>query len=237
MNKQTPAMHRSRLPDRGRRIVDHVGRYHLTTNEVVHALFFRNEQRNAVTKVTARLCRLEYLRRFPFHHPRIYFTLGVRGAAILGLPENRTLPLGPQSLPTEYGVLAFAALGRTCHKRLIRGELVERYPGLKQPFLEQPYCLDQPGDTLELIRVDLGGKPDHVARKCQTDLNARASVEPFAELISRRRFRLVVVTCTAEKATAIRDALGNRLWPDGLLIHLAVVPDLLLLTARLRHAT
>jgi len=236
MNTDPSTARRARLSTRDRYILEDVARYRLTTNEVLHTRFFRGQQSNAVTKVTARLCRLDYLRQFPLYHPRTYFTLGAHGAALLGLPENRAVPLGSQSLPTEYAVLAFATLGRTHHVRLTQNELAARYPDLKPGLLEQPHCLDETGTTLELVRVDLGGRPDHVARKCAADIRARATVEPFVRLLRGQQFRLVVVTCTCEKAAAIRGALNSRVWPDGLLIHLAVVPELVHLTRSLHHA-
>ena len=225
------------LSGRGRQIVDHVGRYRMTTNAVVHRQFLAGRRANAVTKVTLRLCEGDYLRSFPLYHPKRYFTLGLRGATLLGLPPNRTLPLGPQTLPTEYGILAFALLGQARHERLTSSEFIARYPGTPQHVAEQCYCVDASRQTLELVRVDLGGKPDHVARKCRADIVARANTEPFVSLLEQGRFRLVVVTCTSEKAAAIRDAFDSRLWPERLSIHLAVVSDLLPLIASLNHAS
>ena len=226
----------ARLSQRDQLILEHVARYRITTNEVVHKLHFRRQRPNAVTKVTARLTRLDSLRRATLDHPRAYFTLGSAGTAMLGLPENRALPLGPQSLPTEFGVLAFAALGRSTRRRLTRQELQERFPDFEQGIIEQAYCLDAAG-VLELVRVDLGGAPDHIARKCRADMQSRLAAASFAKLIAAGQFRLVVVSCTTEKAAAIGEALQRHLWPDGLLFHLAVVPELILLTASLNDAS
>lgn len=225
------------MSTRDRTIVDFVARYRLTTNEVLHNVIFDGCLANAVTKVTARLCRGDYLRKFPLYYPRSYFTLGSRATALLGLPEHRALPLGPQSLPAEYSVLVFATMGHSGRLRLTRAELVERFPALTTGFIEQAYCYEQENNVLELVRVDLGGAPDHVARKCKIDIDSRCEVLPFSELLIQKRFRLVVVTGTTEKAAAINRALEPRLWPDGLLIHIAVVSDLLMLTVGLSHAS
>lgn len=220
---------------RDRLIVQHVGRFRITTNEVVHKLFFPHSQPNAVTKVTARLTAAGLLRQFPLYHPRAYFTLGEEGQAFLGLSGNRVLPLGPQSLPIEYGVLAYSTLGRVAHNRLSRRELQQQYPFLTEGLIEQPYTECE--NVLELIRVDLGGSADHVARKCVRDIELRGACIEFSSLMLEGRFRLVVVTCTTEKAAVIRTALDQHLWPEGLQIHLAVVPDLILLTASLQNAS
>lgn len=229
-----------RLSDRDRLILDHVARYRVTVNEVLHSLFFPEQQPNAVTKVTSRLCQAECLRRFPLYHPRTYFTLGPKAAQLLGQSMHRTLPLGPQSLPTEFAVLAYATMGRTVHERLTTRELSTRWPWINEPaFLASPYCLDctRSPDILELLRVDLGGKSDHVARKCASDIQQRRGSKAFEQLVKRSGFRLVVITGTTEKAASIRDSLDQHVWPNGLELHLAVVPELLQLTARISHGS
>lgn len=231
----TKTLRRRRMSNRDRQILDHVRRFRLTTNEVVQKLFLPNQQLNAVTKVTARLASSGLLRSFPLYHPRTYFTLGDEGAAYLGMPENRALPLGPQSLPTEFAVLSYATLGRGYRERLTREELSERYSISDRGLIEQPYT-DTDG-VLELIRVDLGGAPDHIARKCKRDVELRVDSNEFRPVLEAGHFRLVVVTCTQEKSAAISSALNHHLWPDGLMIHLAIVPDLIFLTARLNDAT
>lgn len=224
--------HRSQ---RDRKILDHAARHRMTTNEVVRKLFFPEHRHNAVTKVTARLCRERLLRKFPLHHPRAYYTLGPHAAQSMGISVKRTYPLGPQALPTEYAALAYATLGNDQHRRLTAAELRRLCPWLSGQLLDFPHCLDESDDrpVLELIRVDLGGKADHVARKCDADIQVRRAAAEFGHLVRDARFRLVIVTSTTEKAAAIQEALDQRVWPDGLQIHLAVVPDLLLLTASL----
>jgi hypothetical protein len=110
-------------------------------------------------------------------------------------------------------------------------ELQRVCPWLPAELLDFPHCLDESGElpVVELIRVDLGGKPDHLARKCDTDVQVRRRNGEFENLVRQGRFRLVVITGTAPKAAAIEAALNQHVWPDGLQFHLAVVPDLVLL--------
>jgi len=55
-------------------------------------------------------------------------------------------------------------------------------------------------------------------------------------MVAEGKFRLVVITTTKEKSAAIRRALNRHEWPEGLAIHLSVVPQLLSLTVRSNHA-
>lgn len=223
----------ARLSDRDERIIEHVARHRITTNEVVHKLFFASQQPNAVTRVTARLCHSGYLRKFPLYHPRFYFRLGPQSIQRLVLSEHRIRPLGPQSLPIEFGTLAWSTMGESYHRRLTPQELRNSCGWMDERLLALPHCLDESGTSpiLELVRIDLGGRPDHVARKCVFDIQLRSRHDEFKDMVRHESVRLVVVTGTTDKAAAIRDALDGHLWPDGLAIHLAVVPDLLQLTS------
>lgn len=239
MSEKHLQQQRRGLTGRDQQILEHVFRHRMTTNGVLHKLFLRNRQPNAVTKITSRMCRECLLAKHPLHHPRVYYTLGPRGAQQLGVTSHRTCPLGPQALPTEFGALAYAALGPAYHQRLTTTEVGAHFPWLPEPLLDFPHCLDTSAQppVLELIRVDLGGTPDHVARKCDGDIQARRQYREFQRLLDEKRFRLVVVTSSSHKAAAIRSALDQHLWPDGLQIHLAVVTQLLFLHARSSDGT
>jgi hypothetical protein len=224
-----------RLSDRDRRIVEHVGRYRLTTFEVLRRTVVPGVSVGALSKVTRRLCRLDLLQRFSLLHPQCYFVLGTVGAGLLGLGVQRTTPLGPQSLPLEYAVLVYATLGRQPRRRLTRKELQSHCPWLLAPFDEAPHCIDEQ-QTIELLRIDLGGPADHVARKAAREIRQRRQVPYFDRFVHERRFRLVVITGTREKSATIRQSLDRHDWPRGLAIHLSVVPQLLSITASPPHA-
>ncbi len=222
------------LTQRDRQIVEHVIRYRLSTNRVIRDLFFSGQRPNAVSKITARLCDRGYLNRFSLVHPGSYFLPGPRAAQEFGVSAARTRPLGPQSLPTEYGVLAYAVRGRRILKRLTAEEMRRDYPALAPAGLAATHCLNRHGrqSVLELVRVDLGGTADHVARKCKSDLAQRMAVVACRRLIESHGYRFVIVTATVGKATAVTRALATHAWPDGLPIHLVAIADLLPLLPR-----
>ena len=227
---------RRRLTARDRQIVDHVGRYRLTTVEVLRHAVLTGLSRNAVTKLVNRLCDADYLQKYTLLHPTQYFVLGAAGANLLGLGLHRAAPLGPQSLPMEYAVLLYATLGEQPRTRLTKAEVLGTCPWLDPALADAPHCADEQRDVLELVRVDLGGPADHVARKCVADLNQRRRLRDFSPLLAQGRFRLVIITATKEKATAVRQALDRHDWPDGLLIHFSVVSHLLSISVRRNHA-
>ncbi|MBA3313064.1 MAG: hypothetical protein H0T47_07220 [Planctomycetaceae bacterium] len=225
-----------RLTPRDQALLAHVARYRLTTVDVVQRLLRPNVSRNAIGKVLSRLCAAGLLHKYPLLHPTLYYVLGDGGAQALGIGTHRTLPLGPQSLPMEYGVLLYATLGSERRQRLTKQELLTRCAWLPAALAESPHCKDIKQAVLELVRVDLGGPADHVARKCAADLREREKLREFSLLVKEGRFRLVIVTSTAEKSVAVRQALNRHEWPQGLRIHLSIVSQLLPLTARRAHA-
>lgn len=223
IQEQTASPHTDQ-PDR--LILEHVARYRLTTLEALGRAVLAGLSRNALNKITTRLCTSGLLQKYTLLHPVRYFVLGDWGARGMGFREYRAHPLGPQSLPQEFAVLAFAALGAKPHLRLTTSEVLQRCPWLPMYMASAPHCIDR-ADVLELVRVDLGGPADHVARKCAVDLVNRCRIREFLPLVAERRFRLVVITSTSGKATAIQRALDRHELPPGLLIHFSVVPQLL----------
>jgi hypothetical protein len=222
-----------RLGDRDYEIFEHLTRYHITTREVLRRLFFSDSEENAVTKVTSRLTLHGYLNRYELYPPRTYFVVGPRAASLLGISPKKTKELGPQSLIREYATLAFCCLGTERRERLSVSEIRKRHEQLLQPKLDSShYYLDNDGETTRLayIRVDYGGPPEHIVRKCKEDLADRYCHQAFKELIDSDRFLIAIVTARKEKAAAIHEAIKLRQWPNRFRIE--VVPDLVNLITR-----
>ncbi len=216
-----------RLSGRDFAVLHHVLRYRLTTIAALCRTVLPGLSANAAGKIVNRLCAAGYLQKYDMVHPGKYYVLGDQGVRLLGAGGHRTVSLGPQSLPTEYAVLAYATLGQHQRRRLTSDEVSLRCPGLKRSLADAPHCEDPTRGVLELVRVDLGGPVDHVVRKCHRDLVRRYRFPHFARLVTQGEFRLAVITTTSAKAAAIRQSLDRRDWPGGLMIHFSVIPELL----------
>lgn len=221
--------------ERDQLILEHVARYRLTTIKAIQRVVLPGMSRNAIDKITSRLCDAGLLRKHILLYPMKYFVLGEVSVRNMGLGAHRATPLGSQSLPQEFALLAFATLGPQQHLRLNAAEVKKRCPWLPLALTVAPHCIDQ-SNVLELVRVDLGGPADHVARKCAADLAERSRIGEFLSVVAAGQFRLVVITSTHGKVAAIQRALNHHPWPSGLLIHFAVVPQLLSLGASADHA-
>ena len=227
--------HRYGPSDRDQLILNHVARYRMTTLDSIRRVVLPGISKNAASKIANRLCDGGLLQKHKLLYPMNYFVLGELAVRRFGIGIHRAEALGSQSLPQEFALLAFATLGMHQHLRLNAAEVKRRYPWLPLAFATAPHCLDE-ANVLELVRVDLGGPADHVARKCATDLAERGRVPEFLTLVATGQFRLVIITATTEKVTAVQRALTNHLWPPGLLLHFTVVPQLLSISASANHA-
>ena len=217
------------MTDRDQTIIELTNRYRIGTNAAYRHLAFDGQSMNAVTKVTARLCRQGLLQRYPLIPPEDYFTLGPRSASQLGLSPRRTEPLGPQALPIDYAVLLYATNGdRT---RLMPAELKQAATWMPKELTHAPHCKTSKG-ILELVRVDLGGSPQHVAKKSAADCSRRMEVPEFQQLVTGDRFQLVVLTTTSSKARLIRQAMESVPWAHDIRLHLAMIPRLTQLQLR-----
>jgi hypothetical protein len=86
-------------PERDAAILEHLRRYHLTTPEILHRLFFPGVGLNAVRKVTSRLIRERRISPARLFEQRKYFVLTPREAERLG--EHRSWQWSSNPGPPE----------------------------------------------------------------------------------------------------------------------------------------
>lgn len=221
-------------------ILQHIARHRLTTCAVLHRVLFKDLKRNAVVKILLRLCRENLLQRFPLIYPEVYFTLTAKACQLLGGVSTRSLPLGPQSLPSELAALYYCVCGPRYHKRLSRHEVQQMFPWFPKPSNHEIYSVDSSineGSVLEWIRADLGGPSHHIVRKTHRRLQAIVDSEDAMAALNRQEFKVAFLTATAEKAGSIQRAIEPHEWPASTQIHLAIIPELVPLTTRYNHGT
>ena len=205
----------------------------MTTREVLHRLFFSDSEENAVTKVTSRLTLHGFLNRHELYFPRTYLTLGPQATRLMGVSPKKCHELGPQALIREFGTLAFCCLSLESRTRLTVSEIRDRHSQLLLGgFDSSHYYLDNDGETTRLahIRVDYGGAPDHIVRKCMQDIQRRYETPAFKQIIDGDGFLVAIVTAHQDKVNAIHEAVKRQKWPCRFRIE--AVPDLAHLITR-----
>lgn len=224
--------------DRDYEILDHVRRYRLTTPEILHRLFFADSERNAVTKVTSRLCELEFLQSHQLYASYTYFTLGRRGAKVVSISSNKLGPLGHQALYKEYGTLIFCCRSEAVRERLTLPEVMRQFPQLISGRMDAShYYLDHENgvDRLGYIWVEAAGTVEHVVTTAAKDIiEQRRMIPAVRDLIDQGQFMVSIVTLTEDKQLQIVQALKKVLTP--VFFRVEVVPELIHLIPSFRHA-
>ena len=217
----------AKLQDRDHELLEFVMRYRIATREVLHRNFFSDSELNAVTKVTSKLVERHFLARHPFIGQASYFTLGTAGAKHFGAPFRSSLPLGPQSLLTQFGLLEYCNAPGVKRTRLRVRELQQKYQAILQKGVEAAnYVLDATviPTRFQFVRVDGGGTADHALRKLRNALACRLKNPICGRLIADNRFDLACVTCSKERADEIRVRVEEEKFPCPVVLF--VLPEL-----------
>ena len=208
-------------------ILEHLRRFHLTTAEVLHRLFFPGSKLNAVRKVTARLIREKKIRAWQLFEQRKYFTLTPGQAARMGEDRSIGTPFQTQGLVNAYGVLQFAI--ETGTQPFTKKEFEEKFPELViRGVIARNYYIDtEPADDgpppasgslpasgpkvrLGFVIVDYGTSPLTIRKKVH-HVTARAYTLPrFARLIQNDGFVIAIVAPFEPKAELIKAVLADE---------------------------
>ena len=219
---------RERPGKRDQAILADAMHYRLTTNEFVRERFLPDSTENATTKVTSRLVRDGWLSSHTLVDKRLYFTPGSLCVKQFGVPPSRLRPLGVQALATSLSIASYC-LDPGRQGQLLGSKLFENaWSWIPVKLRSRPYTVDavEGVPTLKIIRVDLGGNPEHVANKCVHDLKVRCDIPGFKSLLSQRRFVLVVLTTTESKKQLIMRSLQKRTWPNNTRFEIVEISDL-----------
>ena len=110
----------------------------------------------------------------------------------------------------------FCCMGQPQRERLKVSELQRQFPDLLARKIDNShYYLDRTDDgavRLAFIRVDQGGTADHIARRCEKDIEDRSNMPSFRELVETDRFMITVITASEDKASVIRETIKRRRW-------------------------
>jgi hypothetical protein len=231
-------------------ILEHLRRYHLTTPELLHRLFFGTAGLNAVCKVTSRLAREGKIRPCRLFEQRKYFVLTPREAARLGEHRSIGRKFEYQGLVNAYGVLSFC-VGNGVQKFTPR-EFEEQFPELVirgvrsgnyyidvEPTDDGPLPTSGRKSRLGFMLVDYGTSPETIVNKVRKIISRGYTLPAFARTIQRGSFVIAIISPSPAKVEATKAALSDEA-PGPVRFRVESVPELgelLLHRGRLRQKT
>ena len=192
-------------------ILEHVRRYHLTTDEILASLFFENASVRAARKVTTRLKQEGKLNRFRFFEGRVLCQLTPRAAEALGEHRSISRKFHYQGLVNAYGVLLFCANFGV--DKFTAREFMDKFPDLhRRGTRASNYYVDNADGEKRLgfIQIDSGGDAKNLVKKIRKIIARAYGVPNFAKLIQGGKFMVAVVAPSAGKKALIERALGDE---------------------------
>jgi hypothetical protein len=207
------------LSERDQKVLALVGKFGISTFEIIHYRFFKGRNRDAVKSNLRRLCgrgpTYRYLRPVPLYGSRVVYQLTWRGANTVGASPSLARPLGIQSRVERLAVLNFIHDLKCEHKRRIisNARLREHFPLHGHRLPRQRFYLEEraDGDYLGFIVVDHGGHERRIVRKAVSFLQRFVKREWFDDYLRSGRFILTILTLTEFKGRAIAYGLKKLL--------------------------
>ena len=196
---------------RDNRVVLHVFRNFMTTQEAVHRLFFNGLKPDASRQVLTRLTDDKLLTQYPLYSNKAYYRLGPRAIYRWGYPRSRGDVLGWLRLPYEVGCLHYTCLGGTPKKRLLQHRLLEKLPWFPHSLMQWAYLWEN--DRLGMIRVEPRCRAERVLKKLGEQIYGYAQYPEFSQLIEDGRFFVVIVTATEPQALAVEQEQYDQQFP------------------------
>ncbi len=198
--------------ERDAAILEHLKRYHLTTPEILHRLFFPGVRVNAVRKVTGRLCRERRIRPCRLFDQRKYFVLTPREAVRLGEHRSIARPFEYQGLVNAFGVLAYCV--QTGTNKFTPKEFREKFPELVIPgvrlgnyYIDVEETPEGRKSRIGFMLVDYGTSETTILKKLRKIAVRGLTLPAFTRLIQKGNFVNAVIAPTTTKAEAIKAAL------------------------------
>ncbi len=212
-------------------ILDHVGRYRMSTKKIMGGLPELRTRRRELRQVLAQMCDSGELgTEALFRNQNYYFLAQERAES-----DGRVGPLSELAKIRSYAMLAFCCQSESPRERLTPEEMYKNFPELFCSGMAQSYYLDrsvaQP--RLGFLRVDTGGRGrwDRIVNKVRADWEDHWAKAEWRPLIDRGEFEITLITALRQKAERIHTSLMSWSESKSSRIRIGVCPELLNLIA------
>ena len=208
-----------RLSDRDLKILRHVAKFRMTTQDALHARFFAGQQRDAVKSTLRRLCGRGsagyFLKSEPLDARRVYYRLTTRATNLLGIAEDVARPLGIQSRIRRYAILWLMCIDDSAVRNPFNlRQFPEHFSVVADRLPRSHFYIEElPGDKTQLgfAVVDTGRHRQRVFRNTFSTMKRFLERGWLDDFIAARCFELSVLTLTDTARDAIDLQLGKYL--------------------------
>jgi hypothetical protein len=204
------------LTKRDRSILEHIGRYRLSFQEVIERLYFKGADSQ---KVLDRLRDSGFIASEKgFGGNRSAYVLKPKGVAARGLPRRTADELGSQSMPDYLAVLSFCCLMGKARIVLLKDELKELFE--HEVPKGRYHCLER-ADSSSLYHVSIPGptkREDAVVAATRSHVARMLGSKGLSEWVTERLYQYAILVDSAERARAITKAMDGAEDDNGQLL-------------------
>ena len=204
-------------------ILEHVRRYGMTTQEVVHRLFYPTATLEAAKSRLRRLREKGWLstadlsaRTPDLRAKRSYYHLTPQALErVFAHPAKYGKAQGPQALFEAYGILLFCCMAPVPRDRFMRSEFEQAYPDLVRPGLPARLYyrdIEDEKERVGYIYVHRSAHSRRVVRKCREVVAKRFRIPAWARRINDQGMVIAIVTSAPQSAKQIAEAIRREQW-------------------------
>jgi len=213
-------------------ILEHIGRYHLSTRAVIEHLYFEDK---TCDHVIQRLLEERRIQSFPGLPGGLsYYQLTLSEARRRGVPQHRTQPHHASSLREALAVLWFCCMSGKKRKRIERRQLTKLF-GRGKGF-GHPHCAEETETESVIYRIYAPGpnsRNDYRIRTLHEECKIALAHPRLAEWVMAEAFRFALIVETPGRHQTMKELVELKgPWPVR--IHLELVPDVGELAAQIR---
>jgi hypothetical protein len=204
-------------------ILQHLGRYTVTLRRVLQVQFFNGGSPQSALN---RLEKLGYIDRIQRQLPGnfSYYQLKKKGAAAIGVSENRAKPKEPKGLAQDLGALWFSCMGDHPRKRLLDGELRTLFGAQKGGNV---IYVAQAEDEPTVFRMFIPEPDTNLERYTATlkrAAHAACADERLIPWIERGTYQFAVLLTNEGRVDILSELIRDEDFPD-LRFELAIAPS------------
>jgi hypothetical protein len=204
-------------------ILRHLGRYTISLRRVLQVLFFDGRSAEGALK---RLERLGYIQRVErgLLGNFSYYQLKKKGAAVIGVSENKAKPKEPKGLAQDLAALWFSCMGDKPRKRLNDAELRLLFGAQKGGNVIHVAQAEEEPTVFRLFIPEADGNLQKYSPSLKKAAHQACTDERLIRWIERGTYQFAVLLTNDDRKSQLEKLIRADEFPD-LRIHLALAPS------------
>jgi len=205
-------------------VLRHIGRYTITLRRVLQVQFFNGGSPQAALD---RLDRASYIKRVERQLPGnfSYYQLHKKGAAALGISENKAKPKEPKGLAQDLGALWFSCMGDRPRKRLETSELRSLFGAPKGGNIIYVAEAEEQPTVFRLFVPEPDSNLDRFVTTLKNTAHRTCADEKLIPWIERGTYQFAVLLTNEGRMAKLADLIRANEFPDiRIQLHIAPSP-------------